>query len=429
MSGASRFQHFVSVSAVLLGLALLLSSALGPLARERPGLALAMTFAVAVPSVVALTRLTQLGCGALTAAVALHLVARAVGRPALESLLLFAAPGWAFLGWALAVRPLLARLDERRALETVGATSDAAALAGLLGHASARVREQAARRLGSLFSPSAAFPLLRERSLAGDAPERAAAYSALQALARHPDGWALVRDLLRERVKDPSDAPAAEAALSLAQLDALGDLVASEAPGEARPAVRLAYAEGLLRATSASDGTGSRSSLAATLLAQVLGDPAAPDDVRAAALEAMDRVPGREVRAAACPLLVREQVTAELLWLFVDHGQPEDAPLLARWVASDRYDECNAAVEALDAIVDRAAAQLGPHAAPTREALRAGRDRLRAVHAQGDNRLADELVDRLAALDEALASSTPSAGAPSPPSAGAPSPSPPPPTS
>ncbi len=403
MSGASRFQHFIAVSVLLLGVALMLAPQLALVGRGQPTLGLVMTVAVSVPTVLGLTRLTQLGCGALLGAVALHLVARAVGRPALEALLLFAAPGWVFVAWELGLRPLLARLEERRALATVDATPDAVTLAAFLGHASAPVRERAARRLGNLFAPEAAFPVLRERSLAGDEREREAAYSALRALARHPDGWTPVRDLLRERARDPADVPAAEAALSLAQLDALGDLVASEAPGEARPAVRLAYAEGLLRATGASDGTGSRSSLAATLLAQVLGEPSVDDAIRAAALEAMDRVPGREVRAAACPLLARQQVTAELLWLFVDNGQPEDAPLLARWVADDAYEVCNAAVEALEAIVDRADDQLGAHGAGARAALQAGRARLREVHPEGENRLADGLVERLTALDDALA--------------------------
>src|SRR5690606_35879348 len=179
--------------------------------------------------------------------------------PAVESLALFAAPGWLFVAWQFGLEPLLARLEERRALALADATPDAAALAGLLGHVSAQVREKAARRLGNLFAPEAAFPLLRERWLAGNEREREAAHAALRALARHPDGWAPVRELLRERARDPQDGPAAEAARSLAQLDALGDLVSSEAPGEARPVVRLAYAEGLLRATAASDGTGSRS--------------------------------------------------------------------------------------------------------------------------------------------------------------------------
>lgn len=403
MRGTPLFHHFIASSAVLLGLALLLVPAAGSLATERPGLAALAGAAVAIPSVLALARLTQVGCGALVAAVALHLLARGLGRPPLEGLALFAAPGWLFMGWELLVKPLRARLEERRALARVELTSDATELAALLGHVAAAVRAQAARRLGSLFAPGVALPLLRESSLVGQDAEREAAYTALRALARHPDGWAQVRDLLRERVKDPRDASAAEAALSLAQLDALGELVAIEAPGEARPTVRLAYAVGLLRATSASDGTGSRSSLAATLLAQVLSDAAAPDAVRAGALDAMAGVPGREVRAAACPLLARDQVTAELLWLFVDHGQPEDAPLLTRWLASERYEVCSAAAEALEAIVDRAAGALGPHAAATVAGIQAGRDRLREVHPRGDNRLADGLVDRLTALDDALA--------------------------
>lgn len=404
MSGAaSRFQHFVAVSAVLIGLAVLLAAPLGALGQERPRLAIAMAALVSVPSILGLGRLTQLGCGALVAALVLHLVARAVGRPAAESLALFAAPGWLFVGWQYGLAPLLARLEERRALALAEATPDAAALASLLGHASARVRDRAARRLGGMFAPDAALPLLRERSLAGDEREREAAHAALRALARHPDGWAPVRELLRDRVKDADDALAAEAARSLAQLDAQGDLVASEATGEVRPAVRLAYAEGLLRATEASDGTGSRTSLAATLLTQVLGEPAVDGAVREGALEAMDRVPRREARAAACPLLAREQVTAELLWLFADHGEPEDAPLLARWVAADRYEVCNAAVEALAAIVERAAGDLGQHAAATRAALQAGRARLRDVHPEGDNRLADGLVERITGLDDALA--------------------------
>lgn len=402
MVGSARLHHFLAVCAVLLGLALLLAAELGPLAQERPALAGVAAFAVGIPPVVAMTRLTQVGCAALVVAVGLHLLARALGRPVVEGLALFAAPGWLFVGWELVMRPLLARAEERRALLAVDTATVAHELAALLGHASPVVRERAARRLGGLFPPDVAFPLLRDASSAAAVEERRAAHTALLALARHPDGWTRVRDLLRERVRDAGDLVAAEAATTLAQLDAQGDLVASAAPGESRPAVRVAYAEGLLRATSASDGTGSRSSLAATLLAHALAEPAADEAVRARALEAIDRVPGREARAAACPLLVRPETTAELLWVFVDHGQPEDGPLLSRWVASDRYEVCNAAVEALEAIHGRAGG-FGPDRDKTVAGLQEGRARLRAVHPPGDNPLADALVERLDDLDAALA--------------------------
>ncbi|MCO5170332.1 MAG: hypothetical protein M9894_28685 [Planctomycetes bacterium] len=405
MVGSARLHHFLAVCAVLLGLALLLAAELGPLAQERPVVAGVAAFAVGIPPVVAMTRLTQVGCGALVVAVGLHLLARALGRPPLEGLTLFAAPGWLFVGWELALRPLLARAEERRALLAVDTATVGHELAALLGHASPLVRERAARRLGGAFPPDVAFPLLHDASTAAAPDEREAAHLALLALARHPDGWSRVRDLLRERVRDPADAVAAEAARTLAQLDAQGDLVASEAPGEARPAVRVAYAEGLLRATSASDGTGSRRSLAATLLAHAMSDPATDEALRARALEAIDRVPGREARAAACPLLARAETTAELLWVFVDHGQPEDAPLLARWVASDRYEVCNAAVEALEAVVDRAGG-LGPDRLETLSRLEEGKARLRAVHPPGDNPLADGLVERLEGLAEALGATT-----------------------
>lgn len=402
MLSSERQKLFLLACSATLVLAVALAHDLGPVAQTRPLAAVLVAAAAVVGPFYALSRVAAPGCGGLVAAAALHLVARALDRPALEAWLLFAAPGLANVVWDLALRPLLERLEARRALTEVDAATVAVKLAPFLAHPAAVVRAQAARRLGGLCPPGEALPLLVEASGRGQDDERRAAYAALLALARHPDGWTPVRDLLRERVRDQDDARAAAAAETLAQLDALGDLVASEAPSEGRPQVRLAYAEGLLRATSASDGTGSRSSLAATLLAQLLADPGAPAPVRASALEAMDRVPGREARAAACPLLARPEVTPELLWVFAEHGQPEDAPLLARWVAVDDYEQCNAAIEALEGIVDRTDVR-GEHAAKTLPLLEAGRARLRGFHPTGDNRLADALVGRIEALEQTIA--------------------------
>lgn len=397
-----RQKLFLLACVCTLLLAVALAHDLGPVAQTRPLAAALVAGAALLGPFYALTRVAATGCAGLVAALALHLVARALERPALEAWLLFAAPGLANLMWGVGLRPVLERLEAGRAMGRVDATTAAVKLAPFLAHRAAAVRAQAARRLGGLCPPAEALPLLIEASARGQHDERRAAYAALLALARHPDGWKPVGDLLRERVRDQDDARAAAAAETLAQLDALGDLVASEAPNEGRPAVRLAYAEGLLRATSASDGTGSRCSLAATLLAQLLADPSTDAAVRASALEAMDRVPGREARAAACPLLARPEVTPELLWVFAEHGQPEDAPLLARWVAVDAYEACNAAIEALEGIVSRKA-DLAAHAAATRAALEAGRARLRGVHPAGDNRLADALVGRIEALEETIA--------------------------
>lgn len=387
---------FLTVGFFILGLSLVLAHELGPVAKDQPAVAILAAFAAATPAIVAVARPTGLGCGALAASMALYAFARALGRPPLQALTLFVTPNWIALVWDHAVMPALRRHEARRALVLAAAATTPQEVAAFLGHEAAEVREFAARRMAVSFPPGAVFPLLGEASASPSAAERAAALVALRAVASHPEGRAPVHELLRERARHPDDERAAEAARTLAQLDLLADLVTSEAPGEERPRVRLAYAEGLLSASAASDGTGSRSSLAATLLTQVAGTPGAPEDLRGQAVELMDRIPSREVRAAACPRLVRDQVTPELLWVFAEHGQPEDAPLLARWVAVEDYAVCNAAVEALEAI--RGKGELGPHAAGTRTALEAGKAKLRGVHPPGDNALADSLVDRIDGL-------------------------------
>jgi hypothetical protein len=226
-------------------------------------------------------------------------------------------------------------------------------LVAFLGHPDDAVRARAALRMGTFRAANVA-ELLRDALRAAEARTRAAARTALLHQARTPDGFDLARDAFREQIRERDVVLAAEAAHALAGLDALGDLVASLAPGEERAPVRLAYARGLLAATAASDGTGSRASLAATLLASVLGDPKVDVSAREAALDAFDDVPPRETRAVALPLLVRGDATPELLWLLVEHGAPEDAPRVARWAAREPYARASAAVAALEAIVDRA---------------------------------------------------------------------------
>lgn len=385
---------FLTVAATILVMSLVLAHELAPVAKAQPGLAIIAAFGAVVPAIVAVARPSALGCGALVASIALYAFSRALGQPPLQAVALFLTPGWIALLWEHGVVPVLARLAAKRALEAVGAVQTPEEVAPFLAHEARAVRELAARRLGAGFSPASSFPLVKVALESTSAPEREAAYAAMRTLAQHPDGRAPVHELLRERSRQRDDALAAEAARSVAQLDLRSDLMATEAPAEERPRVRLAYAEGLLAASAASDGTGSRASLAATLLTQVLGDPDVADDLRAQAVEAMDRIPGREVRAAAAPLLVRDEVTAELLWLFVEHGQPEDTPLLARWVAVDDHAVCNAAVEALEATKARGG-ELGP---AVRTTLEAGKTRVRGVHPPGDNPLADSLVQRIEGL-------------------------------
>lgn len=321
--------------------------------------------------------------------------AHLLGRPPLEGLALLAAAPALFVVWELLVAPALRRAEARRALAVVDGAVAPPELAPFLGHEDDAVRARAALRLGTFRASIVAEPL-RAALRAAEARTRAAARTALLHQARTPDGFDLARDAFREQIRERDAVLAAEAAHALAGLDALGDLVASLAPGEERAPVRLAYARGLLAATAASDGTGSRASLAATLLASVLGDPKVEVSAREAALDAFDDVPPRETRAVALPLLVRGDATPELLWLLVEHGAPEDAPRVARWAAREPYARASAAVAALEAIVDRAGSTgLGVHARATREATVQARDALRAAHPPKDNALADELVERL----------------------------------
>jgi len=321
-----------------------------------------------------------------------------LGRPPLEGLLLLAGGPALFVAWELLVAPALRRSEARRALALVDAAAAPPELVAYLGHPDDAVRARASLRMGTFRAANVA-ELLRTALRAAEIRTRAAARTALLHQARTPDGFDLARDAFREQIRERDVVLAAEAAHALAGLDALGDLVASLAPGEERAPVRLAYARGLLAATAASDGTGSRASLAATLLVSVLGDPKVDVSAREAALDAFDDVPPRETRAVALPLLVRGDATPELLWLLVEHGAPEDAPRVARWAAREPYARASAAVAALEAIVDRAGSTgLGLHARATREGTVQARDALRAAHPPKDNALADELVERLEGL-------------------------------
>jgi hypothetical protein len=355
-------------------------------------------------------------------------VAWLLGRPPLEGLLLLAGGPALFVVWELLVAPALRRSEARRALALVDAAAAPPELVAFLGHAADGVRARAALRMGTFRAANVA-ELLRTALRAAETRTRAAARTALLHQARTPDGFDLARDAFREQIRERDVVLAAEAAHALAGLDALGDLVASLAPGEERAPVRLAYARGLLAATAASDGTGSRASLAATLLASVLGDPKVDVSAREAALDAFDDVPPRETRAVALPLLVRGDATPELLWLLVEHGAPEDAPRVARWAAREPYARASAAVAALEAIVDRAGSTgLGLHARATREGTVQARDALRAAHPPKDNALADELVERLEGVIAELpvvapaATSSAIARPPAPPVVSAPEP-------
>lgn len=407
-----RAHRFVAFSAALLGSAVVLARSARDMKDEPAWLVLPLAVAaVGAPAGVILrSEASPLGWIAAPLGFLLSGALLLVGRPAREALLLLVLPPGLLLLRDLVVQPLLRRAAADRALRDLDGVTDPARIAPHLGHEAQLVRERAAYMLGALPAAAVREPL-RLALRAAEPRERAAALLALSVQARSVDGFDLARDLLREQVKAADLEQAADAAKALAGLDAQGDLIATQVASEERPAVRLAYARGLLLATSASDGTGSRPSLAAMLLAGVLADPKVADDLRAEALDLFDAVPPREVRAVACPLLVRTEVTPEVLWLFMEQGRPEDAPHLARWVASEPFERALAACEALDAILERAGEPgFGPHAAATRAVLQAAIGKLRTVHPKGDNDLADDLVERLEGIADYAAGPIPAEG-------------------
>ena len=397
---------FFALGGVVIGLMIALRPAMSELGQPWGTL---LAIAVAVPTVSNLLRYKSapLGCAVVPLGFLLWVLAWQLGRTWTERALLLGGPNLVFYAWRTGWRPWqLARLA-RQAIGEVGGLGSASELAPYLRHAAGEVREAAARKL-SEQPPDEVLQALDPYLSGGEPEPRRAALRALELLGERGGPGARERlGALISAAPSEDAGPAAEAsedagpaAEAARVLGSLGPSACAEFTGDPRPAVRLGLAEGLRGRTPPA------ASEAAELLVGVAGSAQAPEPLRVAALEAGDvpseasAGPWREaLRVALRDYARREEgATPEVLWLLAEHGEPQDAPWAARFVAAGEYGLANAGVEALEQIFNRCEAQLGDAARETHGLLRAGVASVREVHPAGDNRLADLLVERLEGL-------------------------------
>lgn len=416
---------------LILGVWVVLEPALRPLVEaERGGLAAALALLVGVPALVNLARFQRApgGCAAVPAGFLVAGVLFGVGRPPLEVAIGLAAPNALFLLADAVVRPLVARWRERAAMSALAAArrrsgegnpTDAAGAelaARLLEHGSEVVRVVAAETL-SRAAPEDALGRIEQAARAGGPAAREAANVALALLAARAAEPAL--GLAATLAADADERVAVPAARRLASLPS-GRARALELLSAATPAVALALGGGLLLEPER-DGN----EQAVRQLVRVAADPGAREELRSRAVDLLTE-PTPEVERArlqtdpevepAPPLppallaiareavrarLSDEAVTPELLWLAAAHGEPEDAPRAATWIGDPDFPRTLASLEAVAGIVARHET-LGAAREPTHAALTRGKTRIREVHPEDDNMLADRVVARIDGLLELL---------------------------
>lgn len=260
-----------------------------------------------------------------------------------------------------------------------------------LEHGPTVTREAAARRLLALEGPAKLVPVLVERAHHDASSELFPGARALAlACAEREEARGLAVAQLAARIASRRSGDELEDRTLAQTLALLRPDEATTAPlleGEARPRVRLALASAI-PATEAG----------ARALVGLAADASLERDVRAAAFESLADAPWSGLAGPVRAALERATPpTVELLWLLGLTGQPSDAALAARTVAAETFDVASASLSAVEELLDR-----GEPAdrAPLDEALRSAREKIRAIHPPGDNRLADELVARIEDLGQ-----------------------------
>lgn len=391
---------FVATLLLVILLALTVGPALAELAEHRIELAIAITGAVAVPALANLLRYKRSpwGCAVLPLSFGFYGLAYLFDRSGLECTVALGAPNAAFLAWHVLVKPAYGWATAQAALGALDSLASAGEFAPFLAHRASSVR----RRAASLIAARPVDEALKELNpaLRSAAPQRGAAAQALLSLAGEGKLPAAVAIEIDGLVKE-ADAEVAEVGAELVgRLDATRAHALSADP---RPLVRLGLARGLVLA-------GREPKLAAVLLAGLLGDAAIDGGLRVTTLDLTDAPDaGAEalaaLAAALTPSLANElasgSVTPELLWALAEHGESVQAPQIAACVGHAEVAVGNAALEALEGLLNRGL-DLGANSAATCAALAEGRTRLREAHPPGENRLADGLVARTEAIERGL---------------------------
>ncbi|MBI3725114.1 hypothetical protein HY251_14345 [bacterium] len=286
------------------------------------------------------------------------------------------------LGGAVAAYVPVTALLRARTIAAIERCEEPIALESYLASSREPVREAAGERLATLLPREQSVALLRSR--ARDARGEAGARALARALATRQDARKDALAALLADLPGADEVTGGRLARTIGALSPEPSLLAG-ALADSRASVRLALARSI-----ASSDEGARA------LVTLAGEAALAGDLRGEALDELERSPRAAVRAAAREALSKD-ATAELLWALALAGEPDDAALAARFVAAPSFPIASSAAHAAEELLARGAPA---NAGAVREALSRGRESLRAEHAPGENPLADDLVERLSALEE-----------------------------
>lgn len=384
----------------VIGTMVLLAWGLAPIAKGvAPPWGMLLVVLAGWPTLANLLRYKRapIGCALVPAGLMLFVAARLAGAELEVQTAALMLPNLPFYLWVSAFKPLAERRAAVAALGEIDASQDPALWARHLEHPALAVRIAAAEALGkrplSEVSSFLGAPLESE-----DAGVRGAAAQAIRALAQREP--AAVADWLHAQAAASAGPEGSESGLPAAGLLAEQDPARAKTLLEgASSGLRLAIAEGLLyrsKETETDDFD-----LAAQLLVEVVSTSAV-DGQRGDAYFLAARF-SEESPALSAALLdaLREREarpTIEELALLGELGQDgKDALRAAGYAGDEDFDFASAATEAVEGIVVRTGS-LGTAEAEVQRLLTAARDAIRGRHPEGENRLADQLTERLESL-------------------------------
>lgn len=386
----------------VLGTFAILVWALEPVVRlVGPPWGTVLAIAAGWPTVANLLRYKRapMGCAVVPTGLIFLLIAKVANlAPEVQAFALLI-PNLPFYLWISLIKPLAERRGAVNALGQIDSSQDPALWARYLDHSTLAVRLAAAEALsGRPFGEVSGF--LGAPLESKEAGVRGAAAQAIRALAKK-EREAVALWLQTQAQASPAEgtpAGADELGLPAAGLLAELDPVRAEAVLEAKPSpgLSLAIGEGFLYRTKESESEDF--GRAAALLVEVLGT--SPTDGQrgdAYYLSARFSDESPALSAALVEALRQREGTpsVEELALLGELGsEGQDALRAARYTGQEDYDLASAAAEAVEAIATRAES-LQPAESEVKSALAGARDEIRERHPAGENRLADQLVERL----------------------------------
>ncbi|MBL4846393.1 MAG: hypothetical protein JKY65_12770 [Planctomycetes bacterium] len=355
-----------------------------------------LAIAAGWPTVANLLRYKRapMGCAVVPAGILLFALARATNlAPEIQAFGLLI-PNLPFYLWVSAIKPLLERRAATTAIASIAASDDPTAWAAYLEHPRLQVRHAAAQALAT--RPFADVSGLLASPLQSVEPGvRGAAAETIRAAGlREKDS---VAAWLSEQAQGGS--AGLPAAGLLAELDPA--LALKLVTPESSHTFRLAVAEGLLHRQPL-DGESAAPLLVTVVTSGESKDQRGDAYYLAARFSSEDEALTNALLAA---LREREGVpSVEEVALLGELGRNGgDARRAAAYTGLEDYDMAAAALEAVEAIARRTENALGEGQAEVVAALSNSKESIRKRHPEGENRLADQLLDRLETLLDSLA--------------------------